>query len=299
MADDLPLTRTERIALKLAELTNETPGGKWLQTQFLRTVSYTWVRAGMAHRMFTDGIDELSDISPDTGVMFVSNHRSFFDQYAIFLACWMARVPWARHLFFPVRSNFFYDHPLGLVVNAAVAGGAMYPPIYRQAARRALNDDALNKMASILRRKGSVLGMHPEGTRGKTDDPYTFLPAQPGVGKLALIAKPMVIPAFILGLGNKVFEDLKWNFGPESRRSHAVVIVYGSPLDYSDLLADKPRPTLYKRCADRFMVEIKKLSEREKAIRAQLVAGEISDDDPRWITNRPIGTFYAREGKPG
>ena len=51
--------------------------------------------------------------------------------------------------------------------------------------------------------------MHPEGTRGKGPDPYEFLPAQPGVGKLALVAQPIVIPAFILGLGNNIVEDIR------------------------------------------------------------------------------------------
>lgn len=289
MAEDLPLTRMERIALKFAELTNEHPRAKRLQMQFVRTVSYTWVRAGMAHRVFVEGFDAIAPLQPDTGVMLVSNHRSFFDQYALLLACFMGRIQWAQNLFFPVRSNFFYDQPLGLFINAAIAGGAMYPPIYRDATRRTLNDEALDKMVRILGRKGNVLGMHPEGTRGKGPDPYTFLPAQPGVGKLALLGKPVVVPAFILGLGNKWFEDLKWNFDSTARREHAVIIVFGSPIDYSDLLADKPRPALYKLCADRFMAELKKLSEHEKRARAQMIAGEISDDDPRWLMNHRPG----------
>src|SRR4051812_38718058 len=117
------LTSMERIALRFAELANDDPRGKWLQTRFLRGVSYVWVRAGLANRMFVDGLDHVLDIRPSTGIMLVSNHRSFFDQYAILLAFYMSRVPWARHLFFPVRSNFFYDQPLGLMVNAVVAGG--------------------------------------------------------------------------------------------------------------------------------------------------------------------------------
>jgi 1-acyl-sn-glycerol-3-phosphate acyltransferase len=297
MAEDLPLTRMERFALKFAELTNEDPRGKWLQTRFLRGVSYLWVRAALAHRMIVEGLEDLIALRPDRGVMLVSNHRSFFDQYAMLLACYMGPVPWAKHLFFPVRSNFFYDQPLGLFVNAAVAGGAMYPPIYRQAERRALNDGALDKMVELLQGKGNVLGMHPEGTRGKGPDPYTFLPAQPGVGKLALVGKPVVIPAFILGLGNNIAQDIKWNFGKAARREHAVIVVFGPPLDYSDLCAEKPRPTLYKKTADRFMTEIKKLSEREKQLRAELLTGQITDDDPRWLANRPVGKLYAREGR--
>jgi 1-acyl-sn-glycerol-3-phosphate acyltransferase len=294
---DVPLTRVERLALRFAEISNEDPRGKWLQVQFLRGVSYVWVRAALARRMLVEGIEDLMAMRPETGVMLVSNHRSFFDQYAMLLACYMGPVHWAKRLFFPVRSNFFYDHPLGILVNAAVAGGAMYPPIYRQAERRALNDDALDKMVQLLRAPGNVLGMHPEGTRGKGPDPYTFLPAQPGDGKVALIGRPVVIPAVIHGLGNNIVEDIRWNFGPEARRSHAVITVFGPPVDYTDLCAEKPRPTLYKKCADRFMAAVGSLSARERELRSQLLRGEISNDDPRWLSSRPVGKLYAREGR--
>src|SRR5262249_54995716 len=229
--------------------------------------------------------------------MLVSNHRSFFDQYAMLLACYMGPVPWAKRLFFPVRSNFFYDQPLGIVVNAAVSAGAMYPPIFRQAERRALNDGTLDRMVELVRRRGNVLGMHPEGTRGKGPDPYVFLPAQPGVGKLALIARPLVVPAFILGLGNNLIDDIRVNYSREARGSRAIITVLGAPLDYSDLCVEKPRPTLYKKCADRFMAEVARLSLREKALRADLAAGRIPDEDPRWVDNRPVSRLYAREGR--
>ena len=296
MADD-PLSRVERLAVRFAELANERPRGKWLQSRFLRGVSYVWVRAVLARRILVEGLDDLLTLRPDTGVMLVSNHRSFFDQYAMLLACYMGPVPWAKHLYFPVRSNFFYDQPLGVLVNAAIAGGAMYPPIFRQVERRALNDDALDRMVEIVRRPGNVLGMHPEGTRGKGPDPYTFLPAQPGAGKLALIAQPVVIPAFIHGLGNDALDDVRANFSRDARTSRAVVLAFGAPIDYADLCAEKPRPTLYKKCADRFMAEVGRLAIRERALRAELAAGRIADDDPRWLTNRPVSPLYAREGR--
>ena len=293
---DVPLSRVERVALRFAELANEDARGKWLQTRFLRGVSYVWVRAGIAHRMLVDGLEDLMALRPESGVMFVSNHRSFFDQYAMLLACYMGPVPWAKRLYFPVRSNFFYDQPLGIFVNAAVAGGAMYPPIYRQSERRQLNDDALDRMVEIVRQRGNVLGMHPEGTRGKGPDPYTFLPAQPGVGKVALVAKPIVIPTFVHGLGNKILQDIQWNFQAGARREHAVIVAFGKPVDYSDLMAETPRPALYKKTADRFMAEIGKLAKREQELRADLLAGRITDDDPRWIDDRSVvGRLYARE----
>ena len=297
MVDQQDLTKFERFALKFGEFANEDPRGKWLQTRFLRGISYPWVRACIANRCLTEGLEEMTALSPKTGVLLVSNHRSFFDQYVMLLSCFMGPVPWARQLTFPVRANFFYDKPLGVVVNSLIAGGAMYPPVYRQAERRVLNDEALDKMVEIVRQPGQVLGMHPEGTRGKGDDPYKFLPAQPGVGKLALVAKPVVVPAFIHGLGNNIAEDIKWNFGKEARRSHAVITVFGPPIDYTDLAAEKPRPTLYKKCADRMMAEVKKLAEREREIRADLMAGRISDEDPRWLENRGASKIYAREAR--
>jgi 1-acyl-sn-glycerol-3-phosphate acyltransferase len=296
MPEDVPLSRIERFAVRFGELANEHPRGKWLQTQLLRGVSYVWVRAAIAHRILVEGLDDLLALRPQTGVLLVSNHRSFFDQYAMLLACYMGPAPWSKRLFFPVRSNFFYDQPLGIMVNVAIAGGAMYPPIFRQSDRRALNDDALDRMVEIVRQPGNVLGMHPEGTRGKGPDPYTFLPAQPGVGKLALVAQPVVIPAFIHGLGNNALDDIRANFSKDARGARAIIAVFGAPIDYRDLCAEKPRPTLYKKCADRFMLEVGKLAARERELRAELAAGRISDDDPRWLDNRPISRLYAREG---
>jgi len=297
MAEDVPLSRIEKLAVKVGELSNEDPRGKWLQARFLRGISYPWVRAAIANRMLAEGVEDLMDLRPASGVMFVSNHRSFFDQYCMLLACYMGPVAWAKYLFFPVRSNFFYDKPAGMFINAAIAGGAMYPPVFRQSDRRKMNDEALDKMVDIVRRPGNVLGMHPEGTRGKGDDPYTFLPAQPGVGKLALVAQPVIIPAFILGLGNNIVDDIRKNFTKEARTKHAVITVFGSPIDYGDLLAEKPRPALYKKTADRFMAEIKKLSEREKVLRQEILDGKITADDSRWINNRKVSHVYAREGK--
>jgi len=296
MAQDAPLTRVEKLALRFGEFANEDPRGKWLQTKFLRGISYVWVRTAIARRMLVEGLEELMALRPTTGVMLVANHRSFFDSYAMLLACYMGPVPWSKSLQFPVRSNFFYDQPLGIVINAAIAGGAMYPPIFRQAERRQLNDEALDRMVEILQRPGSVLGMHPEGTRGKGPDPYELLPAQPGVGKVALLAKPMVVPAFINGLGNNIVDDIRVNFTKEARRTRAILTVFGPPIDYEDLKAEKPRPTLYKKAADRFMTEVKKLSEIERGLRADLMAGKISDEDPRWLDNRGASKLYAREG---
>jgi len=40
-----------------------------------------------------------------------------------------------------------------------------------------------------------------------------------------------------------------------------------------------------------------RVAEREKEIRAELLAGQIGEDDPRWLATRPVGKLYAREGR--
>jgi 1-acyl-sn-glycerol-3-phosphate acyltransferase len=291
---DAELTTFEKFAVELGRLTNETRVGKRLQEEFLRRVSYVWVRGALAHRTLTENLDRTIALNPDRGVLFASNHRSFFDQYAVMLGMWMGPTPWARRLYFPVRANFFYEKPLGVFVNYIVGAGAMYPPIFRQSARAERNKVALEKVTEFLSKPGSVLGVHPEGTRGKGPDPYQMLPAMPGIGQIALQAKPIVIPAWINGLSNDFVKDVRANFEKNIRRERPCICVYGTPIDYDDLLAQKPRPALYKKCADRFREEILKLSHRERELRAQCVAGEISDDDPRWLSNRSSGILYAR-----
>jgi len=173
----------------------------------------------------------------------------------------------------------------------------MYPPIFRQTERTALNDDALERVIRSLGEPGTIIGVHPEGTRGKGPDPYELLPAQPGVGKMALLGKPIVIPAFIQGLPNDIVAGARNNYRPGIRRADPCILVYGEPIDYSDLLASKPRPTLYKKAADLFMKKVGALSVREREIREQCRTGVISDDHPGWLSN--IRARAARGGANG
>jgi 1-acyl-sn-glycerol-3-phosphate acyltransferase len=294
--DPAELTRFERLAFELARVTNETPAGKRLQELFLRTVSYTWIRAALARRMFCEGLDEITRMEPDRGVLFASNHRSFFDQYAVLLGVWMGPTPWARRLFFPVRANFFYERPLGVLVNYLVGAGAMYPPIFRQSARAAFNKEALERIVGFLAEPGAVVGVHPEGTRGKGPDPYEMLPAQPGIGQITLQAQPIVIPVFIHGLSNDIVGDVRANFASDVRQQRPVICVFGEPIDYAELAAQKPRPALYKKTADLIRSRILALAPREQALRAACQDGRLPDGHPGWLSNRAMGKLYARRG---
>ncbi len=287
------LTRIEQVAIRLAELTNETRIGQLLQDRFLRGVTYTFVRAGIARRCLFDNLDQVIARRPERGVLLASNHRSFFDQYSMLLALYLTGTPWCRRINFPVRANFFYEHPVGMLMNWGIAAGVMYPPVFRQRERAEANKRTVDRLIAMLQEPGTVIGVHPEGTRGKGPDPYAMLPAMPGIGQIALQAKPMVIPAFVMGLGNDFVTEVRDNRRPGIRRTRPVIAVFGEPVDYSEFTQSKPRPALYKKCADLVRARIAALIPREQELRAQCEAGEISDDDPRWLLNRPHNPWYA------
>ncbi len=292
------LTRVERLAVRLGRVANESPMAVALQDKFLRSFTYSLVRACLGQRSLYEGLDEVIALNPDRGVVFATNHRSFFDQFAVLLGLYLTGTHWCRTIRFPVRSNFFYERPLGMVINHGIAGGVMYPPIFRQAERASFNKDAIDRLVKALAEPGVVIGVHPEGTRGKGPDPYEMLPAQPGIGQIALNSKAIVLPVFMQGLSNDFLGDVRDNYKPGIRRERPIIVVMGKPVDYSEFTTSKPRPTLYKKCADLIRAKILELAPRERELRAQCLAGEIHDDDPRWVVNRPHSALYAglREG---
>jgi 1-acyl-sn-glycerol-3-phosphate acyltransferase len=166
-----------------------------------------------------------------------------------------------------VRSNYFYEEWSGLLVNGLIGGFVMYPPIYRDAARSTENKLSIEKLAEVLHRPGTIVGMHPEGTRGKGPDPYQLLPAQPGVGQIIMRARPIVLPAFIHGLGNDVTREVRDNY--RSPPANPIHVVFGDPVELGALLEGSPRPAQYKRVADRVLAAIAALGEEERRLRAQ------------------------------
>ena len=280
-----PLSPFERISLGLGRLTNETPLLKHVGVTINRTLTYACARPVISRRVYTDGLDRLVDLDPDRGVVLVANHRSFFDMYAMMLCLFRLRAKWVERIYFPVRSNFFYDNPAGLVLNYVISGGAMYPPIFRDASRAALNQDAVDRTCRLLQEPGTLVGLHPEGTRGKGPDPYELLPAQPGVGQIVLHARPIVVPFFVYGLPNDMRSMIFDTYRKNARQDNPVIVAVGEELDYSEFATKKPRLALYKRCADKMNKVIKTLGEREREIRAACARGDISDDDPNWLVN--------------
>jgi 1-acyl-sn-glycerol-3-phosphate acyltransferase len=267
--DDPSLSRFERFALATLGFANRNPTAKRLQHAFHQRFGNLWVSACIKNLLHTDGLEAAAALRPPAGVLLCANHRSFFDQYVIMSVLYRA-APWARRVFFPVRSNFFYETWAGLAVNFLAGGGAMYPPIYRQPARSALNKRSLDLVTELLAQPGVVVGMHPEGTRGKGPDPYQLLPAQPGVGQVIMRGRPTVVPVWVNGLSNDFFGQVVSNFRRDDRRGEPIILVFGAPVDFGDLLRGTPRPAQYKRVADRVREDLIRLGARERELRAAL-----------------------------
>ena len=227
-----------------------------------RTVGQRWILAATDRLRHVHGLERLPPFDPTSSVILVSNHRSFFDLYVATAVLVARGLP--LRILFPVRSTFFYDHPLGPVVNGLMSFFAMYPPIFRDRKRAALNLASLDETAGLLRRGGFFVGMHPEGTRNKGGDPYTLLPPQSGVGRLIRAAGVPVVPVFVNGLGNDLPRQVA---GGITGRGTPIHVVFGSPIDFGPLLSGPDSPATHKRIAETCIDAIRSLGGEERAER--------------------------------
>lgn len=259
-------TTTEQLIHAVVRGVNHRPVLKRASHALLRTAGATWVRACSRNLLVLRNDEVLDQLSAERGVIVAANHRSYADMYLL-SSVLLPRCRWIERAYFPVRSEFIYDHVVGLTVNALVAGMAMYPPVYRQPARRALNRESLRFLVDELARPGTLVGMHPEGRRSKTPDPYMLLPAQPGLGEIVHRAQPIVLPVFIAGVPDLV-AGLRQNFSRDARPG-TISISFGEPMRF-DAYRDVPagaRASL--RIAEEIRAEIQRLAARERERRTR------------------------------
>jgi 1-acyl-sn-glycerol-3-phosphate acyltransferase len=236
---------------------------RWLQ----RNVGATWIHLCTRHLRHIYGLERLPKLDLGQSYVLVCNHRSFFDMYVV--TAELVRRGLQHRIAFPVRANFFYDSAAGFCVNGIMSFFAMYPPIFRDRKKLVANVASLEELSALLRRGGMLAGLHPEGTRKKDDDPYTFLPAQRGVGRVIYDARVPVIPVFINGLVNDLRVQVKSNFDRSGRR---VIAVFGEPVPMDDLFARPSSPATDRAIADRAVQAISQLGTEERRIRAELGA---------------------------
>ena len=256
------LTLIERLQIRFIRQSFE-PGALDRTLRFCqRHLGSTWIHHCTKHLRTAYGLERLPRLDPAQSFILVSNHRSFFDLYVITAELVRRGLP--HRIIFPVRANFFYDTPLGFLVNGAMSFFAMYPPIFRERQRALLNVTSLDELVWLLRRGGAFAGMHPEGTRKQDDDAYALLPAQPGVGRVIYDARVPVLPVFINGLINRIGTQVKSNF---DGTGIPVMMVFGAPVDFGDLLSRRASPRVYRAVSERTLEAIGELASEEKRLR--------------------------------
>lgn len=255
------LTPFERFAFRAMRFWNE-GAGRWLGYVYQRWILIPFVGLFFKRRLEIRGIDRVKALPPGASILLVANHRTFFDLFVLGWILW-ERAHLKQRLNFPVRGNFFYENPLGLVICAGMSGGTMFPPFFRPAEKKLFNKHSLLILIEKLKTPGQIVGFHPEGTRSKTDDPYTLLPAQPGGGELAIKARPYVVPAFITGLSNSMGTEFKANWGGGQK----VVAIFGDPVEIPEYEGET-RLSHHKKLADTFNERILALAAEEKAVRS-------------------------------
>jgi len=253
----------ERFAFEIADFcarTPFTPVSKAWNSVFMGGL--IWSCGG--RRFHVRGLEHLAPYGKNDSVLLVANHRSFFDFFSISAILYW-RTNLTKRIFFPVRQTFFYDHPAGPLVNAVMSGMRMFPPVMRDRDKRSFNNFVLARCIEELNREdiGTVLGIHPEGTRNKGPDPYAFLPAQIGTGKIALGAtRAAVIPVFALGMGQSIVGEMKKN--ATAPRENPVDMYFGPPIPFDDLRPKANLLSAQKRAADRCLDAIKGLAEQQR-----------------------------------
>jgi len=264
------LSGVERFAFRFVRRMNR---GKWKRfwTLCQKTLGAGWIHLSTYNIMNVYGLENIETASRERPVLLVANHRSFFDMYAVSTVLFR-ETKWRKQLFFPVRGRFFYQSPLGLLVNLVMGWFSMYPAFFATGDHPIPEKRVFDKFSFRLLTQlaqtgpGNLIGFHPEGTRNKSDDPYTFLRAQPGVGKLIMDARPQVIPVFIAGLCNSLPRQIARNWN----REEVIRIHFGPLMDLSDELKKPDRLRTHKEISDLVMQKIAELGEQDRASRKAL-----------------------------
>ncbi len=253
---------TEKAGFRLAHRMNQ---GRWktFWTFCQRHVGSLWIYLATYNLMNVFGIENIDSTDATRPLLLVANHRSFFDMYTV-SSVLFRRSRRNIRLFFPVRARFFYDNPVGWLVNLIMGWWAMYPPFFREekiAAKREFDKFSMRRLIQLCSEgPGNVIGFHPEGKRNLSADEHSLLPAQPGIGKVIYSARPQVIPVFIAGLGNDLPRQILGNW----RGGEPVRIRFGEEIDLSEFYAKPDRLRTHKELADFLMIKIAELAEIDR-----------------------------------
>ena len=181
------------------------------------------------------------NVGEEPNTLLLSNHQSMLDSFLVGLAAFYPQswlkpqlIPWN-----PAAAENFYKNPL----LAWLADN--WKCIWVREGRRDLH--ALHRMIQVL--PCGVMTLFPEGTRSRDG---AVGPGRPGAGLLILATRPRVIPVAIDGM-QAVLPIGRYL----PRIFKRIAVSFGSPVDYTDLLAMPRTRETAQAVVDRVMAAIR------------------------------------------
>lgn len=176
------------------------------------------------------------NIPHEGGVLFASNHISAYD--TIFLPWAILRKHPMQMVWAPAKEELFRKRLSGMLYSS---WGAF--PVKRG------RDVRAGKVITDLLKNQKVM-LFPEGTRNRHG---VLGKGNRGVGKLIYDSRPTVVPTALAGLN-------RWKFPGAGQRA---VVVFGSPIDFSDLFERDDCKETHILIVERVMEAISALLHRE------------------------------------
>jgi 1-acyl-sn-glycerol-3-phosphate acyltransferase len=191
--------------------------------------------ASVLNRFLVKGVE---NVPSSGGVLIASNHISAYE--TIFLPWAVIRTYPMQMLWAPAKEELFRSRFQGWLYSS---WGAF--PVKRG------RDVRATKVLNELLQNQKVM-LFPEGTRHKDG---VLGKGNRGVGKIICDTRPTVIPTALIGLNTWKFPG----FGQEAR------VVFGKPLDFTDLFQLPDSKETHQLIVDRVMAAIAELLKGEGA----------------------------------
>jgi 1-acyl-sn-glycerol-3-phosphate acyltransferase len=179
----------------------------------------TWLFFSTIYRLKAVGLEHI----PNHGAVIVCcNHISYLDPPLL-------GTPLKRKIHYMAKAELFRFPGLAWLLGQLGA----FP-----VKRGGVSKDAIKRSLELLK-SGKVIGVFPEGTRNRSDEP-----GKKGAASLALKSGATVIPAAIIGR-YAIFRTIR--------------IVYGQPVDLSEFVDSASASEALEQATEKIMSEIRKL----------------------------------------
>jgi 1-acyl-sn-glycerol-3-phosphate acyltransferase len=268
------LAPLERLHYRAAWRFNQEPFKR-----FMALLQYTlgsiFIRSVTARRTRVFGMEHVAQASLDQPLLLVANHRSYFDMFVVSSEIFR-HTHVRRHMYFPIMGTHYYQSWSGILINSTMGFWTMFPPLFAKASHKDIDRHSLDTLVGLASQGDStMIGIHPEGGRNTDPDPYTLRRVQPGTGRIIYAARPQVIPAFIVGLENTLWDQIAANW----RATVPIRIHFGAPLDLTALYALPPKGSTYKTITDFVMDRVRDLMEQDRALYGGAAAAAAQDQN--------------------